>query len=76
MQDAVQKDHQPVSYERHISAIRKEKITAMRSGVPPVMRRTQLFRGLSERQSGCDRLRLNARDGVFLTHTAASWTAA
>lgn len=42
----------------------------------PSAMRSECFWGLRGRQSGCDRLRLNAKDGAFLTHTTASWTAA
>lgn len=52
-----------------------EKITAMHLGVPLAVC-PEWFRGLRGRQSGCDRLRLNAIGGAFLTHTTASWTAA
>lgn len=52
-----------------------EKITAMHLGVPLAVC-PEWFRGLRGRQSGCDRLRLNAIGGAFLTHATASWTAA
>lgn len=49
---------------------------AFRCPARPYPMRSERFWGLRGRQSGCDRLRLNARDGAFLTHTTASWTAA